>query len=501
MSHNQNPKKNHHIVSEFILKQFKNHKNIVNEEIYSIGSRFILDENGPIGNETCYRINKKKFSDSNEFNVLKSNVRNLDNKDFCEDFLYSLDHEAYNIFLEKNGIVNDKSVIKTIDLLEDSHSTIETSFSVFLQKFNKDINLNLKKYESSIIKFIESNELRPKIFFEKNVTSPLNFSLEKDFYSVLEKANFFKFFLNFEIMEKIDLYEAIEITKYLQDSKIVEMNKNVKNLLSIVNNTQKSNKTLNNVIFLKNNTNIDFILSDNISSVYYDNFQHFQEIIDISGLNSNVKKINITVISPKIAIILLDTISNKSIININNVSIIKKYNSLFYANSNEWMVLKSINIKRDDIIDQNFYELIKNSKRYSNAFNWLKKGFEGKSESNPDFGYKKISKEFYNSYLKDIVNICSHSCVVIDKYMFLLSNDKMYFEYDGSSKINLTNRVTNFYFNTSNEITVTITDEILIKSLNHFLQYYDLEVLKDVLKSMYSLKDLIIQKKEIILKY
>lgn len=421
-----------HIVSACLLKQFAKSEELIIEDLILLDQRLINDEN-LIHSGACYKVLLDDFNRSQDFKIKKSNIIKPKNKKFCEKNLYSINTKKYRKFLEYNNMTDPRSDKDIRFSLEINFGKSENKFGKFMNFWNNnfDIEALFNNYENEIISFVISNELRGKHIYKSSEVAPLpkrNIENYEDF----DKLIFSSFLmLHFsDILEKLDHYEAVEITNFIpmtQTYKDLEI-RNCK-INTFVSSSLDSIKD-KFLILLKNNTDLSFLLSDVSSSVIYENNINFNQILEIIG-NDNFErkpgKISIMPLNRHILAIVSDSPFKRGSSLVSDKNKIKKINSLFYFRTNNWLVVYDVFLKRNEIVDEIFLMELNGGVFLSGFLNWYKNSQEKESYSNSKYGYIKIKKEDFDQ-IKIVINLLIGLNVLVNE---LKPNEDIYFNKKG----------------------------------------------------------------------
>lgn len=396
-----NEKKNQHIISKTVLKGFAKSRELINNDLKSLGDRYLCSSKESLkelAEMSCYQILKKDFDEKNDFFVRKSNLIGVGGKKLCEDHLYSVNVIDYQSYLNKFGLTDTSETNKIRYLLEDDFCTLEHKFGNFIKKWNdNEINfMNLKPYLTELIDFVQSNELRGKHIYRNLAKKNIDFNLID--YSIFDKAIFCTFTELFvdDIFNNIDYYEQVELMNYLYSLGLLENNDLMKKLLAKFNN--KAHSSSKDILLIQNNTSLSFLLSDISTSIFYDNFKLFDEILDIIGIENfsrKPKKISIMPIRSDLIAIVSDVDFKSSYVVNSNILTVKKINSLLCSQVNEWLIISDVSKLKKDIVDEKLLKRISRTNRFSNCLYWYDQAFTYDSFSNSKFGYLKINLTTY----------------------------------------------------------------------------------------------------------
>lgn len=414
-------KANQHIVSVCLLKQFSKNKKTISYEIESLKERCIFnkrDNKKDIAESACYRILSKDFNKCNNFPILRKNIMKPDNTEFCVRHIYSISPTYYREYLKTLKCVDLRDDYDIRYFLENHFEKLETEFGNLMKYWNDnekniDIEFFIDKYSSHIINFVISNELRGKHIYKGKKNAPQK-NKKISNYENFDKLIFLAFIsLNIEkIFKNLDYYEQMEILNAfedLTDLEAKEKNDLFRKFIAKLNNLD-NNK---NLLLIKNDTNLNFILSDVSTSVFYNKnvaFEHILKIIGKENFKSLPTKITLMPMKNNLMAIIADTPFTKKYITLNDYNRVKKMNSVFYSTNNEWLIVYDILFKRNEIIDNFFLKKITSHKINSNFLTWYENLQQYESSNNETYGYSKINQQDY----KDIY--------IIIKYLFNLED-------------------------------------------------------------------------------
>lgn len=340
-----------------------------------------------------------------------------DNKWFCETHIYSISPIYYREYLKKLQYEDLRDDYDIQYFLENHFEKLETEFGNLMKYWNDnendiDIDFFMNQYSNNIINFVISNELRGKHLYKSKKTTPHIKKISN--YGNFDKLIFLAFIsLNIEnIFQNVDYYEQMEILnafENLTDLEAKEKNDLFRKFIAKLNNSD-NNK---NLLLIKNNSKLNFILSDVSTSVFYNKngaFEHILRLIGKENFKSKPTKITLMPMKNNLMAIISDVPFTEKYISLNNDEIIKKINSVFYSTNNEWLIVYDVLSKRNDIIDNLFLKKITSNKIKSNFLTWYENSQQYESSNNETYGYSKITQKDY----KDI-----H---IIIKYLFNLDD-------------------------------------------------------------------------------
>lgn len=500
-------KKNQHVVPASIIKKFCNDVSSVNNYVTNNICRFKLYKNKIIGSfakKSAYKVIKNDFLKKDLFLIDIKNILKPDDKKFCEGILYGVNINefraavsSYQItgfeskeFMQNYNKLNNLDDYEIKHLLEDSHCEHEANFGMITKDWDIHMGENLSDDEYLIvINFLSSNLLRPKSNYQKIEIKEPCYSVngEIPLYDALNTMKFYNFILTHDY-EKISLFDHLKTFNALNSLKHFEIskrNENIKRLFSYVNNNKKTILDRKNVLFVRNKTNIDFILGDNLVCEYDNTHPVFNHLKFIFGkcYIKTPKKIQIGVIRPDLLIIVTDAKIKNNFLELSKNNV-KKINSLTVKMADEWLVIKSIG-RRNKLIDINFFKSIEKEDYSSRYLKWFKLSLQGVILNNDGIGFNIINKKQFNK-IKPLADI-AFNFSIIKTVMQKMNSTHSYLKINNGKLIVSHNKSNLIAINEKNNFKIIICDNELINDIHKFGSD-DFHIMNNIFFTMLDLK-------------